>query len=332
MTIKVAINGFGRIGRMVFRAGLNDKKIEFVAINDLADINQIAYLLNQDSAHGKLDKKVSVRGKNLVVNGKVIKFYCEKNPEQLPWKDLNIDVVVESTGIFRNYDGAMKHIRAGAKKVLVSAPFKDECKKEMLTLVKGVNEKMYKGQKIVSCASCTTNCVAPIIKVMNDKFGVQNVVFTTIHAYTVSQKMVDSYSKDYRRGRAAAVNIIPTTTGASVATELAIPKLKGKIFGKSVRVPVVDGSLTDFSFSLKKKATVEKINSVMKDASKKEMKGIIEYCIDPIVSSDIIGNEKSVVFDSLLTEVCGNTVKVFAWYDNEWGYSNRMIDVIKLIK
>ena len=328
--INVAINGFGRIGRMIFRAGMNDKKINFVAINDLTSTENLAYLLKYDSVHGKLNDKISCTKNAIIVNNKKIPVYAEKDPEKLPWKKFKVDVVVESTGFFLTKELASKHLKAGAKKILLSAPAKDD---KIKNFVYGVNHKEYKKtDKIVSNASCTTNCIAPLAKVLEEKFGIVSGLLTTTHAYTSSQKMVDAPSKKFRRGRAAAVNMVPTTTGAAIATCKVLPQLKGKIDGMAIRVPLVDGSITDFTCTLKKKVTEDEINKAMKTAAKKELKNILEYSEEELVSTDILTNPHSAIFDSKLTKVInGNTVKVFAWYDNEWGYSNRMIDMVKFI-
>ncbi len=330
MVIRVAINGFGRIGRQLFQAGLNDSKIEFVAVNDLTDTKTLAHLLKYDSVHGKAKEKIKAKKDALVIDGKEIKVFSEKDPEKLPWKDLKIDVVVESTGFFRDREGANKHIKAGARKVLISAPAKNPD----FTVVLGVNHNKYNNKKhdIISNASCTTNCLAPIVKVLHEKFKIKSGFMTTIHAYTADQKLVDAPHKDLRRARAAAVNVVPTTTGAAKAVTEVMPVLKGKLDGMAIRVPVPDGSITDFVCEVGKKVTPEQINKVFKEAAKKSMKGIIEYSEDPLVSSDIVHNPYSAIFDALNTRVIdGNLVKVLTWYDNEWGYSNRMIDVIKLI-
>lgn len=328
--VRIAINGFGRIGRMVFRAGLNDRRINFVAVNDLTNIENLAYLLKYDSVHGKLAQKVSRTKDSLIVGGKKIKVFSEKDPANLPWKKLKIDIVVESTGLFLTKELAQKHLDAGAKKVLLSAPAKDDTIK---TFVYGVNHKKYKkSDLIISNASCTTNCLAPVAHLLNKKFRIASGLLTTVHAYTVSQKIVDGPNKKFRRGRAAAQNIIPTTTGAAIATTKVLPKLKGKMDGMALRVPVADGSIIDFTCRLKKSVTPEKINQAFKKAAQKELKGILEYSEGDLVSSDIITNPHSAIFDSKLTMVIKRkTAKVFAWYDNEWGYSCRMIDMIKVM-
>lgn len=327
--INVAINGFGRIGRMVFRAGYKDKKINFVALNDLTSPENLAYLLKYDSVHQKLPEKISHTKKSLIVGRKKIPVFAEKDPKKLPWKRLKVDVVVESTGFFLTRDAASKHLQAGAKKVLLSAPAKDD---SIRTIVYGVNHKDYdKNDQIVSNASCTTNCLTPIAHILDKKFGIQSGLLTTVHAYTSTQKMVDGPSKKFRRGRAAAVNMVPTTTGAATATCKVLPHLKGKMDGMAIRVPVADGSLIDFTCQLKKEVTEEKINRAFKQAAK-ELKGVLEYSDEELVSTDILTNPHSAIFDSKLTQVIqGKTVKVFAWYDNEWGYSCRMIDMVKHI-
>lgn len=330
MAIRIAINGFGRIGRQVFQAGCNDPALEFVAINDLTDTKTLAHLLKYDSVHGRADEAIEARPDGLVVNGRFIKVFGEKDPERLPWKELKIDVVVESTGFFTDRDGASKHIRAGARKVLISAPAKGHD----LTIVKGVNEHLYDKSRhnIISNASCTTNCLAPVVKVLNDNFGIVHGFMTTVHAYTADQRLVDAPHKDLRRARHAAMSTVPTTTGAAIAVAEVIPELKGKLDGISLRVPVPDGSITDFVCVLKKSTTKDELNRLFKGVGERELKGIIEYTDEPIVSVDIIHNPNSAIFDSALTNVIdGNFVKVVAWYDNEWGYSNRMIDVIKLL-
>ncbi len=330
--IRIAINGFGRIGRQVLRIGINDPKLEFVAVNDITDANNLAYLLKYDSTHGIFPGKISVKGNNLIVNKKKIKVLSEKDPEKLPWSSLKIDVVIESTGRFRTRDLASLHLKAGAKKVVLSAPAKG--KDPVKTIVMGVNHKSYNRKKdnIISNASCTTNCLAPVAKTLNDAFGINKGFITTIHSYTNDQRILDLPHKDFRRGRSAAINLIPTTTGAALAVAKVIPELKGKLDGRAVRVPTACGSLTDFVCELKKKASVEEVNNLFKEASRKSLKGILEYSEDPIVSSDIINNSHSAIFDSLSTMVIkGRLLKVFAWYDNEWGYSNRIIDLVKIL-
>jgi glyceraldehyde 3-phosphate dehydrogenase len=329
--IKVAINGFGRIGRMIFRAGMNDKKINFVAVNDLSSPENLAYLLKYDSVHGKLQEKVSNTKNSLTVGKKKIQVFAEKDPTNLPWKKLKVDIVVECTGLFLTKELASKHLTAGAKKVLLSAPAKDDT---INTFVYGVNHKKYKKtDKIISNASCTTNCLAPVAQVLDKKFGIVSGLLTTVHAYTSTQKTVDSSAKKFRRGRAAAQNIVPTTTGAATATCKVLPQLKGKMDGMAIRVPVVDGSIIDFTCRFKKSITQKKINQAFKKAAQKELKGVLKYSDEELVSSDIIHNQHSAIFDSKLTEVVDSkTAKIFAWYDNEWGYSCRMIDMIKVMK
>jgi len=325
--IKVAINGFGRIGRMVLRAGIHNQHIEFVAINDLTDKKTLVHLFKHDSVHGHYKGEVKETEKGLSVDGKEILIFAEREPERLPWRQLNIDVVVESTGFFRTKILAEKHIIAGAKKVLLSAPGKGEGIK---SIVLGVNEHTYNSQtdNIVSNASCTTNCLAPIVKILDDNFGVEQGMMTTVHAYTGDQRVVDAPHSDLRRARAAAINIIPTSTGAAKAVAEVIPHLAGKLDGMALRVPVADGSITDFVCILREKTSAEEINKLIKSVSEHHMKGILEYSEEPLVSTDIINNTHSSIFDSQLTKVEGNMVKVVSWYDNEYGYSHRMIDLL----
>ena len=324
----VAINGFGRIGRMMFRSAYQDPDVNFVAINDLLDNEQLAYLLKYDSVNGKFDAEVSVEGNNLVVDGKKIPVYEERNPADLPWKELNVDVVADCTGLFLDAEKAKAHLEAGAKKVALSAPAKGDLK----TIVMGVNDKeLEASHTIVSNASCTTNCLAPLVKVLDDTFGVEQGFMTTIHAYTGGQSLVDGPSKKWkvRRGRAAAANIVPTTTGAAKAVGLVLPHLNGKLDGMAMRVPTPSGSITDFVCTVKTATDAEAVNAAFKAAADGPLKGILEYCVDPIVSSDILGNSHSSIFDVDSTKVFGTMVKVVSWYDNEWGYSCRMIDLIK---
>ncbi len=330
MAIRVGINGFGRIGRNVFRVIAKRGGIDVLAINDLADSQSLAILLKYDSIHGRFGGTIEAKEKSLVVNGKETKLLMEKDPSRLPWKSLGVDVVIESTGIFTSRADCAKHLDAGAKKVILSAPAKDKID---ATIVVGVNTKDLKAEhKIVSNASCTTNCLAPLVKVLHDNFGVEKGLMTTIHAYTNDQRISDLIHKDLRRARAAAINIIPTTTGAAKAIGEVIPSLKGKLDGLSMRVPVANGSVTDFVAIVSKDITVETVNDAMKNAAGGELKGILEYCEEPIVSSDIIGNPHSSIFDSALTYVIDKRmVKVVSWYDNEWGFSNRMVDLIELI-
>lgn len=329
--INVAINGFGRIGRMVFRAGMKDKKINFIAINDLTSTENLAYLLKYDSVHGKLNEPVNHTKNSLIVGKKKIKVFAEKDPTQLPWKELKIDVVVESTGFFLTKELASLHLKAGAKKVLLSAPPKSE---NIKTFAYGINHHKYnkKSDHIISNASCTTNCLSPVAHVLDKNFGIISGLLTTIHGYTSSQKLVDGPHKKFRRGRAAAQNMVPTSTGATSATSKVLPQLKGKMDGMAIRVPLINGSIIDFTCQLKKPATPEKINLAFKQAAQKELKNILKYSEEELVSTDIISDSHSAIFDSKLTQMIGkNTVKVLAWYDNEWGYSCRMVDMIKFI-
>ncbi|HHE36851.1 MAG TPA: type I glyceraldehyde-3-phosphate dehydrogenase [Candidatus Woesearchaeota archaeon] len=327
--VRVAINGFGRIGRMVFRAGHANPNIEWVAFNDLTDTKTLANLLIHDSVHGRFQGEVSYTDNSLVVNGTEIKVFAEKDPEKLPWKELGVDLVVESTGFFRTKELAGKHLRAGARKVVISAPAKGE--ERVKTFVLGVNEHEYNKEEdvIISNASCTTNCLAPMVKVLNDNFRIKRGFMTTIHAYTGDQRLVDAPHKDLRRGRHAAINMVPTTTGAAKAVTEVIPELKGKLDGIAIRVPVPNGSVTDFVCEVEKAVTRQEVNELFRSVSKHHLKGILEYSEDPLVSTDIIGNPHSCIFDSQLTNVLeGNFIKVVGWYDNEWGYSCRMIDLI----
>jgi glyceraldehyde 3-phosphate dehydrogenase len=327
--IKVAINGFGRIGRLTLRAALNRSDIEIVAVNDLTDSKTLAHLLKYDSVHGKFPGTVAVDGEYLVVNGKKIRVYAERDPGSLPWKEHAIDVVVESTGVFRSRDKITKHLDAGAKKVILTVPSKAASDVDA-TVVLGVNDHDIKPEhKIYSNASCTTNCLAPFAKVLNDKFGIKRGLMNTIHSYTNDQIILDAPHEDLRRARAAAMSIIPTTTGAAKAVGLVIPALKGKLDGFAMRVPTPDGSVVDLTVELEKSTTKEELNAAIKEAANGPMKGILEYCEDPIVSTDVIGNPHSSVFDSKMTQVLeGNFVKVLSWYDNEFGYSSRVVDLI----
>jgi len=326
-TIKVAINGFGRIGRLTFRALQNKSNIEVVAINDLTNAETLAHLLKYDSVHGRFPGTVTVSADGLVVNGKTIKIFAEKDPANLPWAAHNIDVVLESTGRFVDRAGAGKHIEAGAKRVVISAPAKE---KDIATVVLGVNEEILNDSiTIVSNASCTTNCLAPMAKVLDDTFGLEKGYITTIHAYTQDQLLQDGPHSDLRRARAGAFNIVPTSTGAAKAVGLVLPHLSGKLDGVAMRVPVADGSLTDLTAILKKEATVAEINAAMKAAAEGSMKGVLEFTTDPIVSSDIIGNTHSCIFDAGQTLVMGSLVKVVGWYDNEYGYSSRAADLLE---
>lgn len=327
MAIKVGINGFGRIGRLVFRALMDHKEFEVVKINDITTADTLAHLLKYDSIHGKFKGDVTYTNDSIVVNGKSIKISAEKDPANLKWKEIGVEGVVEATGVFRKRAEIAKHIEAGAKKIVLTVPAKDEID---ATIVLGVNDNMLKKEhQIVSNASCTTNCLAPVAKVLHDKFGIVRGLMTTVHAYTNDQKILDLPHKDLRRARAAAVSIIPTTTGAAKAVGKVIPDLKGKLDGFALRVPVSDGSVVDLVAELKKPATAEQINSAMKEAAAGAMKGILEYTEDPIVSCDIVGNSHSSIFDALSTMVMeGNLVKVVSWYDNEWGYSCRVVDLL----
>lgn len=328
--VNVAINGFGRIGRMVFKAALKEKKINFVAINDLTDAKTLAHLLKYDSTHGVFPGKVEGKDKAIIVDGKEVKVFAERDPSKLPWKDLKIDVVIESTGIFTSREQCQMHLNAGAKKVLLSAPGKDK-DNPIKTIVIGVNDEDLKAEDtMISNASCTTNCLAPIAKVLHKKFGIKRGFMTTIHAYTNDQCILDAPHKDLRRARSAAINIVPTTTGAAKAVGMVLPELKGKLDGVAIRVPVPDGSATDLVAELGKEVTIEQVNAAIKEAASKEFKGIIEYSEEPLVSTDIVGNPASSIFDAQSTMVMsGNLVKILSWYDNEWGYSNRMIDIVK---
>ena len=330
MAIKVGINGFGRIGRMVFRVMLEKGGYEVVGINDLTDAKTLAHLLKYDSVHGRFKGTVEAKDKAIVVNGKEIEILSIKDPSQLPWKDRQAEVVIESTGVFREKEKIALHLKAGAKKVILTVPPKDEIDN---MIVLGVNEKDLKADdKIVSNASCTTNCLAPMVKVLHENFGIEKGLMTTVHGYTNDQQVLDLPHKDLRRARAAAENIIPTTTGAAKAVGKIIKELKGKINGIAMRVPVKCGSITDFVAVLKKKATVEEINAAFKKAAESDLKGILEYTEDPIVSVDIIDNPHSCIFDSGATMVISdNMVKVVGWYDNEWGYSCRVVDLINLL-
>ncbi len=331
-TIKVAINGFGRIGRNVFKISLDRSEIEIVGINDLTDTKTLAHLLKYDSTQGKFNGEVSFDAENLVVNGKKIKVTAEKSPAAIKWSTTP-DVVIESTGKFVSKEsekgGYGDHLKAGAKKVILTVPSKDTIDR---MIVLGVNNSdLQPGDQCVSNASCTTNCLAPVVKVLNDSFGIESGFMTTIHAYTNDQMILDSPHKDLRRARSCAVSQIPTTTGAAKAVGKVIPELKGKLDGLAVRVPTPTGSLVDFVANLKKEATKEQVNEAMKKAAIGPMKGILEYTEDPIVSVDIIHNSHSSIFDALSTMVIGKTVKILSWYDNEWGYSNRVVDLIPLL-
>lgn len=322
MAVKIGINGFGRIGRLVFRRLMKTGGFDVVAINDITDAQTLAYLLKYDSVHGKYGGDVRADGDAIVVDGKKFKITAEKDPAKLPWKELGVELVVEGTGIFTSRDKLNLHIQAGAKKVLLTAPAKDEID---ATVVLGVNDNVLTGkEQFVSNASCTTNCLAPMVKVLHETFGVESGFMTTIHSYTNDQRLLDLPHKDLRRARAAALSIIPTTTGAARTVGKVIPELKGKLDGFSLRVPTPDASITDFVAVLKKPATKDEVNAALKKAAETSMKGILQYTEDEIVSADIIGNEHSCIVDSKLTMAYGNTVKVFGWYDNEWGFSCRV--------
>lgn len=327
MAIKVGINGFGRIGRLVFRRAIEMGGFEFVAINDLTDAPTLAHLLKYDSVHGKFNGTIEVDGNDLIINGNRLKITAERDPANLEWN--GVDVVVEATGLFRTRETAGNHLKNGAKKVVLTVPAKDEID---ATIVLGVNDHILTGdEKIVSNASCTTNCLAPMVKVLHDNFGIEKGLMTTIHSYTNDQRLLDLPHDDLRRARAAAINIIPTTTGAARTVGKVIPELKGRLDGFALRVPTPDGSITDFVATLGREVTVEEINTAMKAAADGPMKNILEYCVDPIVSSDIIGNTHSCIFDVASTMVIGNLVKVIGWYDNEYSYSCRVVDLVKKI-
>jgi glyceraldehyde 3-phosphate dehydrogenase len=328
MTVRVGINGFGRIGRNYLRAA-KGKDVEVVAVNDLTDNKTLAHLLKYDSTFGRLDEDVSYDEESITVGGRQINASAQRDPAQLPWGDLGVDVVIESTGHFTKRDDAALHLKGGAKKVIISAPAKDED----VTIVMGVNHETYDPQShdIISNASCTTNSVVPLAKVLLDTFGIEKGFMTTIHAYTNDQVILDFPHKDLRRARSAAVNTIPTSTGAAKAASLVIPELKGKLDGIALRVPVEDGSLTDLAVVLSRETTVEEINDAYRAAAEGPLQGIIRYSTDPIVSRDIVGDDASCIFDSPLTQANGNLAKVFGWYDNEWGYSSRLVDLTVLV-
>ncbi|MBM7661516.1 glyceraldehyde 3-phosphate dehydrogenase [Bacillus mesophilus] len=326
MTVKIGINGFGRIGRNVFRAALNNPNVEVVAVNDLTDAKTLAHLLKYDTVHGRLDAEVSVKENTLVVGGKEIKVLAERDPAQLGWGKLGVDIVVESTGRFTDRADAAKHLEAGAKKVIISAPASNED----ITVVMGVNEDQYDAANhhVLSNASCTTNCLAPFAKILNDQFGIKKGMMTTVHSYTNDQQILDLPHKDYRRARAAAENIIPTSTGAAKAVSLVLPELKGKLNGMAMRVPTPNVSLVDLVVELEKNVTAEEINAAFKEAAEGNLKGILAYSEEPLVSSDYNGDPHSSTIDALSTMVLeGNLVKVVSWYDNESGYSHRVVDL-----
>ncbi|MCF6094265.1 ArsJ-associated glyceraldehyde-3-phosphate dehydrogenase [Microaerobacter geothermalis] len=328
--IKVAINGFGRIGRNVFRAAINSSELEIVAVNDLTDAKMLAHLLKYDSVHGTFNAEVKSGENEIIVNGKSVKVLAERDPSQLPWKQMGIDIVVESTGRFTKREDASKHLQAGAKKVIISAPATNED----ITIVMGVNEDRYdpESHHIISNASCTTNCLAPFTKVLHEAFGIKRGLMTTVHAYTNDQQILDLPHKDYRRARAAGMSIIPTTTGAARAVALVLPELKGKLNGFAMRVPVPNVSVVDLVAELEKPATVESINATLKEAAENQLKGILGYSEEPLVSRDYSGDPRSSIIDALSTMVLeDNLVKIVSWYDNEWGYSNRVVDLARYI-
>ena len=332
MSIRIGINGFGRIGRQVLKAGLTRQNLDFVAVNDITDAKTLAHLFKYDSVFGIFDGEVYADGDSIVINGKRIKVFAIKNPAEIPWGEFDVDIVVESTGLFRSRDKAALHLRDSVKKVIISAPSKGE--PADLTVVLGVNQHLYNPEKhhVISNASCTTNAFAPLVKVLLENFGIKRGVMTTIHAYTNDQRILDLPHKDLRRARAAAQNIIPTTTGAAKAIESIFPELKGRLSAIAIRVPVPDGSIVDFAAEVEKETSVEEVNEAFRKAAEGELKGILEYNEAPIVSHDIIGNPHSSIFDATLTQVIeGTLVKVFSWYDNEWGYSVRLVDLIEFI-
>jgi glyceraldehyde 3-phosphate dehydrogenase len=331
VSVKIGINGFGRIGRNYFRAALaKGSELEIVAVNDLTDTKTLAHLLKYDTIAGRLDATVEIDGENIVINGKPIKVLAERDPANLPWAELGVEIVIESTGFFTKADDARKHITAGAKKVIVSAPATGD---NVSTLVLGVNEDTYDAavNDIISNASCTTNCLAPLAKVFMDNFGIERGLMTTVHAYTADQNLQDGPHKDLRRARAAAANIIPTSTGAAKALGLVIPELVGKLDGYALRVPVPTGSITDLTVTASRPVTVAEVNAAYKAAAEGPLKGILKYTEDEIVSSDIVGDPHSSIFDAGLTKVIGDQVKVASWYDNEWGYSNRLVDITEFV-
>ncbi len=325
MSLNVAINGFGRIGRMVFRAGFKRDDLNFVAVNDLTDPHTLAHLLKYDSVHGILDAEVSNTDKALIVNGKELHISAERDPSKLPWRDLGVETVMECTGLFRDREKASSHLEAGAKKVIISAPAKGPD----ITVVMGVNHHEYDPQNhhIISNASCTTNCLAPVCKVLLERFGIEKGLMTTTHAYTGDQRLLDFPHKDLRRARAAGVSMIPTTTGAAKAVALVLPRLEGKLNGMAIRVPTPNVSVIDLVAQLAKPATVDEVNQAMKEASEGDLKGVLAYCDEPLVSKDFNGTEVSSILDALSTMAIGDMVKVLSWYDNEFGYANRMVDL-----
>jgi glyceraldehyde 3-phosphate dehydrogenase len=331
VTTRIGINGFGRIGRNFFRAALSQgADLEIVAVNDLTSPETLAHLLKYDSITGRLAESVEVREGVIVVGGKEIKVLAERDPANLPWADLGVDIVIESTGFFTKAEGAKKHLAAGAKKVIISAPATDED----VTIVMGVNDGVYDpaNHNIISNASCTTNCLGPLAKAINDAFGIERGLMTTVHAYTADQNLQDGPHRDLRRARAAAINMVPTSTGAAKAIGLVLPELKGKLDGYAIRVPIPTGSATDLTVTVSREVTKEEVNAALKAASESgPLAGYLTYTEDPIVSTDIVGDPASSIFDSGLTKVIGNQVKVVSWYDNEWGYSNRLVDLTELV-
>ncbi|PIQ87301.1 MAG: type I glyceraldehyde-3-phosphate dehydrogenase [Candidatus Omnitrophica bacterium CG11_big_fil_rev_8_21_14_0_20_45_26] len=331
MAIRVGINGFGRIGRTIYRAGLKNKEIEFIAVNDLpVPTATLAHLLKYDSTFGILDAAIEAKENALIVNGKELKVLSHRDPAEIPWGKLGVDVVIESTGIFTDAEKAKAHLKGGAKKVIISAPAKNED----ITIVLGVNDKAYQTEKhnIISNASCTTNCLAPVAKVIHENFGIVHGQMTTVHSYTNDQRILDLAHKDLRRARSAAISIIPTTTGAAKAISLVIPELKGKLDGFAMRVPTPDVSVVDLVCEVEKETTAEEVNAALEKAAKGPLKGILEYCVEPLVSIDFKGNPRSSIVDAALTKVVNKkSVKVVSWYDNEWGYSNRCVDLAALI-
>jgi glyceraldehyde 3-phosphate dehydrogenase len=330
MSVKVAINGFGRIGRLALKAGLQNKELEFVAINDLTDAKTLAHLFKHDSTFGEYNGAVTSEPGYLVINNKKIKVLSERDPAKLPWKDLGVDIVIESTGFFTDADKAKLHIQAGAKKVIISAPAKGED----ITICMGINDKNYDAAKhnVISNASCTTNALAPLVKVLHENFKVKKGLMTTIHSFTNDQVTLDFPHKDLRRARTASASMIPTTTGAAKAIGLVLPELNGKLNGMSMRVPTQDVSIVDLTVEVEKNTTKEEVNAIFKKASESNLKGVLQYTDEALVSRDFLGNANSSIFDSELTDVMeGTTVKVFGWYDNEWGYSNRIIDLTAMV-
>jgi glyceraldehyde 3-phosphate dehydrogenase len=332
MAVKVGINGFGRIGRLVYRAAMNHPNVDIVAVNDITDAATLAHLLKYDSVHGTIKSEVKAQGNAILVDGKKTEVLAEKDPSSLPWRKMGVDLVLESTGRFRTADEAKKHLDAGAKKVLISAPAKGKGG-PVLNIVLGVNQEKYDPKaQILTIGSCTTNCLAPVAKVLNDTFGIVRGFMTTVHAYTADQRLMDAPHKDLRRARAAAMSIIPTSTGAAKALSLILPELAGKLDGVALRVPVPTGSIVDLICELSREVTAEEVNQAMKKAADGPMKGILQYMEDPIVSADVVQNPHSSIFDSLSTMVMGkNLLKVFSWYDNEWGFSCRTVEMLELM-